>query len=39
MSALKERIGEDFEGFDILNQNNYEISEINARIVRILTFL
>lgn len=39
MSALKERIGEDCEDVDILNQNNYEISEINAKIVRVLTFL
>ena len=39
MSALKERIGEDCEGFDILSQIDYEISEINAKIVRILTFL
>ena len=39
MSVLTKRTGEDCEGFDILNQNIYEISEINAKIVRILTFL
>ena len=39
MSAPTERIGEDCEGFDILSQNNYEVSEINAKILRILTFL